>query len=147
LDNVTANPLLISKNKMILKKFKNKNNRTKRILRPQPLLIVIFFLFNFLLVRELNAIEEMFPQPTGAVNDFASIVPPDTKSAMEGLSREVLGKTVTAVVRRRYNEAVRAYNVAIRKFPSNLIAKTFTFKKASFFEAPEAATEAPKVKF
>ena len=147
MDNVTANPLLISKNKMILKKFKNKKNRTKRILRPQPLLIVIFFLFNFLLVRELKAIGEMFPQPTGAVNDFASIVPPDTKSAMEGVSREVLGKTVTAVVRRRYNEAVKAYNVAIRKFPSNLIAKTFTFEKASFFEAPEAATEVPKAKF
>ncbi len=52
-----------------------------------------------------------------------------------------------AVARRRYNEAVKVYNVAIRRFPSNLIAKTFKFEKASFFEAPEAATEAPKVKF
>jgi hypothetical protein len=37
--------------------------------------------------------------------------------------------------------------VAIRRFPSNLIAKAFDFEKASFFEAPEAATESPKVTF
>ena len=52
-----------------------------------------------------------------------------------------------AVARRRYNEAVKAYNVAIRSFPSNLIAKAFNFEKASFFEAPEATAEPPKVKF
>jgi uncharacterized protein len=75
-----------------------KNNRAKKILHSQRLLIAIFLLFNFLLVRDLNAIEEKLPQPTGAVNDFASIIPPDTKTAMEGLSREVLGKTGTAVV-------------------------------------------------
>jgi uncharacterized protein len=98
LDNVTANPFLISKNKMILKKFKNKNNRTKRILRPQPLLIAIFLLFIFLQVRAINAMEENFPQPTGAVNDFASIISPGTKTAMEGLSQEILKKTGTAVV-------------------------------------------------
>jgi len=52
-----------------------------------------------------------------------------------------------AVARRRYNEAVKTYNVAIRKFPSNLIAKAFNFEKASFFEAPKEAAEPPKVKF
>ena len=83
---------------MILKKFKNKNNRTKSILRFHPILIAIFLLFNFLLVRDLNAIEEKFPQPAGAVNDFASVISPDAKTAMEGLSREVLEKTGTAVV-------------------------------------------------
>jgi len=75
-----------------------KNNRAKKILRSQRLLIAIFLLFNFLQGRSLNAIEEKFPRPTGAVNDFASIIPPDTKTAMEGLSREVLEKTGTAVV-------------------------------------------------
>ena len=83
---------------MILKKFKNTNNRTKRILRPQPLLIAIFLLFVFLQVRAINAVEENFPQPTGAVNDFASIISPDTKEAMESLSQEILEKTGTAVV-------------------------------------------------
>ena len=75
-----------------------KNNRAKRILRSQHLLIAIFLLFNFLQVRDMNAIEEKFPRPTGAVNDFASIIPPDIKTAMESLSRKVLEKTGTAVV-------------------------------------------------
>jgi LemA protein len=52
-----------------------------------------------------------------------------------------------AVARRRYNEAVKTYNVAVRSFPQNLMAKFFNFEKATFFEAPEAAKEVPKVKF
>jgi LemA protein len=52
-----------------------------------------------------------------------------------------------AVERRRYNEAVRAYNAKIRSFPTNLIASMFGFERAKFFEVPEAAKEAPKVKF
>lgn len=52
-----------------------------------------------------------------------------------------------AVERRRYNEAVRAYNVRIRSFPTNILAGMFGFTRATFFEAPEAAKEPPKVKF
>ncbi|MBW2038980.1 MAG: LemA family protein [Deltaproteobacteria bacterium] len=52
-----------------------------------------------------------------------------------------------AVERRRYNEAVRAYNVRIRRFPTNILAGIFGFTRAPFFEAPEEATKPPKVKF
>ena len=52
-----------------------------------------------------------------------------------------------AVARRRYNEAVKTYNVAVRSFPQNLVAKMFSFEKATFFEAPEAAKSPPKVEF
>ena len=52
-----------------------------------------------------------------------------------------------AVERRRYNEAVRAYNVMIRTFPRNVIANMFGFVRAEFFEAPEEAQTAPKVEF
>jgi LemA protein len=52
-----------------------------------------------------------------------------------------------AVARRRYNEAVKMYNVAVRSFPQNMLAKWFSFQPAAFFEAPQAAKEAPKVKF
>ena len=52
-----------------------------------------------------------------------------------------------AVERRRYNEAVRAYNIKIRQFPTNLIAGMFGFQKAAFFEVPQERQEAPKVKF
>jgi len=52
-----------------------------------------------------------------------------------------------AVARRRYNEGVKTYNVAVRSFPQNLVAKMFSFEKATFFEAPEAAKAPPKVEF
>ena len=52
-----------------------------------------------------------------------------------------------AVERRRYNETVRAYNIKIRRFPTNLIAGMFSFEKAAFFEVPQERQEAPKVKF
>jgi LemA protein len=52
-----------------------------------------------------------------------------------------------AVARRRYNEAVRALNIRIRSFPSNIIAGIFGFERAPLFDAPEAAEEAPRVDF
>jgi LemA protein len=52
-----------------------------------------------------------------------------------------------AVERRRYNETVKAYNIKIRSFPTNLIAGMFGFERATFFEVPKERQEAPKVKF
>lgn len=52
-----------------------------------------------------------------------------------------------AVERRRYNDLVRDYNTAIKRFPGNLIAPVFGFSERSFFEAAEGAEEAPKVEF
>ena len=39
-----------------------------------------------------------FPRPTGAVNDFAGVIPAESRQTMEALSREVLQKTGTAIV-------------------------------------------------
>ena len=48
----------------------------------------------------------------------------------------------------RYNEALKDYNLACQSFPGNLIAKMFGFqKKDAYFEAKEAAKDAPKVDF
>jgi len=52
-----------------------------------------------------------------------------------------------SVERRRFNEAVRALNTKIRRFPTNLIAGMFGFEKATFFEVPKEKQEVPKVKF
>jgi len=41
---------------------------------------------------------ETFPQPVGAVNDFAGVASPEMRAKMEDLSREVLQKTGVAVV-------------------------------------------------
>ena len=44
------------------------------------------------------AADPPFPRPTGAVNDFANVIPADQRAVMENLAREVLQKTGTAVV-------------------------------------------------
>jgi uncharacterized protein len=44
------------------------------------------------------AADSPFPRPTGAVNDFANVIPADQRAVMENLAREVLQKTGTAVV-------------------------------------------------
>lgn len=46
----------------------------------------------------LFAAEPVFPRPTGAVNDFANVIPAAERDTMETLAREVLQKTGTAVV-------------------------------------------------
>ncbi|MCP4681964.1 MAG: LemA family protein [Desulfobacterales bacterium] len=52
-----------------------------------------------------------------------------------------------AVERRRFNEAVKAFNIKIRRFPTNILAGMFGFEKAAFFEVPKEKQEAMKVKF
>jgi LemA protein len=49
--------------------------------------------------------------------------------------------------RRRFNEAVKGYNVKVTSFPGNLLAKMFGFKSRPMFEADKAAEKAPKVEF
>lgn len=52
-----------------------------------------------------------------------------------------------ANARRRYNEQVKDYNAAIRKFPKNIIAGMFGFEKRDYFEVPEEAKTVPQVNF
>ena len=52
-----------------------------------------------------------------------------------------------SVERRRFNDAVRAYNTAIRRFPGSFFANMFGFKPREPFQAAPAAQEAPKVQF
>jgi len=52
-----------------------------------------------------------------------------------------------AVERRRYNEAVRAYNASIKRFPGNMLAGLFGFGAREYFAAEEGAQQVPQVKF
>jgi LemA protein len=52
-----------------------------------------------------------------------------------------------AVERRRYNEAVQAYNRTIRQFFARFVAGQMGLERRELFEADKAAAEAPKVKF
>ena len=97
---------------------------------------------------KINANNEL----TGALSRLLVVVEkyPDLKSNQNflRLQDELAGtENRIAVERKRYNDAVQGYNVAIRSFPANLLAGMFGFGKATFFEAPAVAKAAPQVKF
>jgi len=53
-----------------------------------------------------------------------------------------------AVERRRYNEAVQAYNTYIGLFPNNIVAGLAGFQRNdAYFKADEGSRQAPKVNF
>jgi uncharacterized protein len=66
----------------------------------QFLSIIVFTLGIAPFLCAVNSVkaELLFPKPQGAVNDFASLIPPDERQMMEAISREVLQKTATAIV-------------------------------------------------
>ena len=47
--------------------------------------------------------------------------------------------------RRFYNGAVRALNDGVQKFPDLLVARSFGFRPAEFFEAGEGTAQAPRL--
>ena len=61
-------------------------------------IIYMLFLLLFLSFNAEAAKENKFPRPVGAVNDYASVLSPKVKAAMESLSREILQKTGASVV-------------------------------------------------
>lgn len=64
----------------------------------------------------------------------------DLQSQLEGCENAI------ANARKQFNETARAYNTAVRRFPANIIASMFGFDKKPYFEASEAAQQAPDVK-
>lgn len=52
-----------------------------------------------------------------------------------------------AVARKEFNAAAQTYNVAVRRFPANLVAGIFGFEKKAYFEADATAAQAPVVAF
>lgn len=75
---------------------------------------------------------------------------PEIKSdaAVAGLMDELAGtENRVSVERRRFNDLVKDYNTAIKRFPGNMIAPMFGFSERAFFEAVEGAEEAPTVEF
>lgn len=51
------------------------------------------------------------------------------------------------IARMEYNETVKEYNTAIKKFPTVIFAGIFGFERYEYFEADEGAQKAPEVKF
>jgi LemA protein len=66
----------------------------------------------------------------------------DLQSQLEGTENRI------AVERRKYNEAVQAYNVKVRSFPTVMAARIWGFKtKETFRATTPGAEKAPEVKF
>jgi LemA protein len=65
----------------------------------------------------------------------------DLQAQLEGTENRV------AVERGRFNEVVKDYNTAIRKFPTVLFAGVFGFQSKPYFQADAGAEKAPEVKF
>ena len=79
---------------------------------------------------------------TSALNRLMVVVEnyPDLKSSQNfiQLSDELAGtENRIATARRDYNEAVKSYNLKIKKFPTNLIAGMFGYSQKDYFEASE----------
>lgn len=52
-----------------------------------------------------------------------------------------------SVERRRFNEAVQAFNTKTRTFPTLITAKIFGFKEKQYFKSKEGSDQAPEVEF
>lgn len=63
----------------------------------------------------------------------------DLQSQLESCENSI------ANARREFNETAKAYNTYLRKFPNIIIANMFGFDKKPYFEASEAAQDAPNV--
>ena len=62
-------------------------------------------------------------------------------SQLEGAENRV------SVERLRFNDAVRVYNLSVKRFPSSITASWFGFDEKEYFQAASGAENAPKVNF
>lgn len=89
---------------------------------------------------------------TSALNRLMIVVEnyPDLKSSQNfaQLADELEGtENRIAVARKDYNDAVKTYNVKVKKFPTNLIVGMFGYEQKDYFEASEGSKEVPDVQF
>lgn len=52
-----------------------------------------------------------------------------------------------SVERARFNEEITNYNLAVMRFPGNIVASIFGYEKRPFFEAVSGSEQAPAVEF
>lgn len=65
----------------------------------RPVVIITCFLALIIpLISYAGKFEKSFPEPKGAINDFADVIPEDYERRMEKLSSEVLDQTGTSIV-------------------------------------------------
>jgi LemA protein len=65
----------------------------------------------------------------------------ELQSQLEGTENRI------AVERQRFNDAVRAFNTAIRRFPASMVAGMSGFKQKAYFQGTAGSDQAPSVNF
>lgn len=102
--------------------------------------------------KSVTAKAEADQELTNALSRLLVVVEnyPELKSSQNfiQLSDELAGtENRIATARRDYNEAVKTYNLKIKKFPSNVMANMFGFGEKQYFEASEESKNVPNVQF
>lgn len=102
--------------------------------------------------ENLKAFEDAQAQFTGALSRLMVTVEryPDLKAVAafrdfqaqyEGMENRI------SVERRKFNDAVRVYNLRVKRFPGNLLAGMFGFSEKGYFQAAEGTENAPDISF
>lgn len=86
-------------------------------------------------LKSLLAVSEAYPELKANENFMA------LQAQLEGTENRI------ATERRRYTEAVKEYNTAIKKFPTTIYAGWFGFEPKPQFKAEAGAEKTPEVKF
>lgn len=86
-------------------------------------------------LQRLMAVSENYPELKANQNFLA------LQDELAGTENRI------ATERKRFNDAAKAYNTCIRKFPESLVAERKGFEKKTYFEAEAAASKAPVVQF
>jgi LemA protein len=88
------------------------------------------------MLRQLFALAEAYPDLKANQNFL------DLQGQLAQIEEQI------QLSRRYYNGTARDMNILVQSFPSNLIASSFNFKEAEFFEIEiEAERETPEVSF
>ena len=83
----------------------------------------------------LIAVSESYPDLKANQNFL------ELQAQLEGTENRI------AVARKDLNAAAQQYNVSVRRFPANLVARMFGFGQKPYFESAEGAAAAPQVTF
>ena len=83
----------------------------------------------------LIAVSESYPDLKANQNFL------EVQAQLEGTENRI------AVARKDFNAAAQQYNVSVRRFPANLVARMFGFGQKPYFESAEGAAAAPQVTF
>jgi len=86
-------------------------------------------------LRSLFAVSERYPDLKANQNFL------DLQNELSDIEEKI------AFARQFYNRNVMSYNTRIQTFPNVVMANKFGFERFEFFEAEEAAREAPEVSF